>query len=142
MKVYQIDLKNRVLLKTVADLEKNIFPESFYSLKMLEEMANLNEYKILIFDKDVKGYLILHDSYDFYEIMKIGVKSDCRKNKIGEKLISFYLQNYKENLFLEVRESNDIAIKFYIKNGFIKVGQRKNYYSNGETAILMSLERN
>ncbi|MGL5904066.1 MAG: GNAT family N-acetyltransferase [Cetobacterium sp.] len=142
MKVYQIDLKNRVLLKTVADLEKNIFPESFYSLKMLEEMANLNEYKILIFDEDVKGYLILHDSYDFYEIMKIGVKSDYRKNKIGEKLISFYLQNYKQNLFLEVRESNDIAIKFYIKNGFIKVGQRKNYYSNGETAILMSLERN
>ncbi|MGL4988518.1 MAG: GNAT family N-acetyltransferase [Cetobacterium sp.] len=142
MKVYQIDLKNRDLLKTLANLEKNIFPESFYSLKMLEDMANLNEYKILIFDEDVKGYLILHDSYDFYEIMKIGVKSDYRKNKIGEKLISFYLQNYKQNLFLEVRESNDIAIKFYIKNGFIKVGQRKNYYSNGETAILMSLERN
>ncbi|MGL5961766.1 MAG: GNAT family N-acetyltransferase [Cetobacterium sp.] len=142
MKVYQIDSKNIDLLKNVATLEKDIFPESFYSLKMLEDMANSNEYKILIFDEDVKGYLILHDSYDLYEIMKIGVKSDYRKNKIGEKLISFYLQNYKQNLFLEVRESNDIAIKFYIKNGFIKVGQRKNYYSNGETAILMSLERN
>ncbi|MGL5377497.1 MAG: GNAT family N-acetyltransferase [Cetobacterium sp.] len=142
MKVYQIDSKNIDLLKNVATLEKDIFPESFYSLKMLEDMANSNEYKILIFDEDVKGYLILHDSYDLYEIMKIGVKNDYRKNKIGKELISFYLQNYKQNLFLEVRESNDIAIKFYIKNGFIKVGQRKNYYSNGETAILMSLERN
>ncbi|MGL5985005.1 MAG: GNAT family N-acetyltransferase [Cetobacterium sp.] len=142
MKVYQIDSKNIDLLKNVATLEKDIFPESFYSLKMLEDMANSNEYKILIFDEDVKGYLILHDSYDLYEIMKIGVKNDYRKNKIGKELISFYFQNYKQNLFLEVRESNDIAIKFYIKNGFIKVGQRKNYYSNGETAILMSLERN
>ncbi|MGL4425337.1 MAG: GNAT family N-acetyltransferase, partial [Cetobacterium sp.] len=138
----QIDSKNIDLLKNVATLEKDIFPESFYSLKMLEDMANSNEYKILIFDEDVKGYLILHDSYDLYEIMKIGVKNDYRKNKIGKELISFYFQNYKQNLFLEVRESNDIAIKFYIKNGFIKVGQRKNYYSNGETAILMSLERN
>lgn len=92
--------------------------------------------------EEVKGYLILHDSYDLYEIMKIAVKKEFRNKKIGEQLINFYLNNWEQNLFLEVRESNEIARYFYEKIGFVSVGKRKNYYPNGETAILMSLERN
>ena len=38
---------------------------------------------------------------------------------------------------LEVRVSNSVAIKFYEKHGFVKHSIRKNYYSNGEDAILM-----
>lgn len=137
-----LDKDDKKKLRTISFLEKDIFAESYYPFESLKEMAANTEYKILIFDEDVKGYLILHDSYDIYEIMKIAVRKEFRNKKIAEKLINFYLNNYKQNLFLEVRESNNVAISFYRKIGFIGVGKRKNYYSNGETAILMSLERN
>ena len=39
-------------------------------------------------------------------------------------------------LFLEVRASNEDAIRLYEKSGFIKTGVRKNYYENKEDAIL------
>lgn len=140
--IIEVNGYDEEILKKLALLEKDIFSESYYSFETLKEMADKREYKILIFDEDIKGYLILHDSYDVYEIMKIAVKKEFRNKKIGRELIDFYLDSYSENLFLEVRESNKIAIHFYEKIGFINVGKRKNYYLNGETAILMSLERN
>lgn len=140
--IVKINKNSKEILKKISFLEKKIFSESYYSFETLEEMADKNEYKLLVFDEDVKGYLILHDSYDLYEIMKIAVEKEFRNKKIGEQLIKFYLDNWKENLFLEVRESNKIAICFYEKLGFKNVGKRKNYYPNGEAAILMLLERN
>ncbi|MGL6066160.1 MAG: GNAT family N-acetyltransferase [Cetobacterium sp.] len=138
----EVNIKDTVLLQELADLENEIFPESSYSLQSLKEMSLKDEYKIIVFNKTIDGYLILHDSYDLYEIMKIGVRKELRGKKIGYKLIKFYLENFDKALFLEVRESNEIARQFYEKIGFINVGKRKNYYSNGETAILMSLEKN
>ncbi|MGL5000141.1 MAG: GNAT family N-acetyltransferase [Cetobacterium sp.] len=138
----EVNIKDTVLLQELASLEKEIFPESSYSLQSLKEMSLKDEYKIIVFNKTIDGYLILHDSYDIYEIMKIGVRKELRGKKIGYKLIKFYLENFDKALFLEVRESNEIARQFYEKIGFISIGKRKNYYSNGETAILMSLEKN
>ena len=41
---------------------------------------------------------------------------------------------------LEVRESNDPALRLYRKYGFQEVGRRKNYYEKPrEDAILMTL---
>lgn len=140
--IIRIDDTNKEILEKIAFLEKEIFPESYYSITTLQEMSLKKEYTIIVYDKDVKGYLILHDSYDVYEIMKIAVKINLRNKKIGQELINFYLEKFNKNLLLEVRETNEIARKFYEKLGFVNIGKRKNYYSNGETAILMSLERN
>ena len=46
-----------------------------------------------------------------------------------------------KEIFLEVRESNQEAINFYKKNGFIEVGIRKNYYKlyeGREDALIFS----
>ena len=50
-----------------------------------------------------------------------------------------FLQNIPANssVFLEVKRSNLIAIKLYIDLKFIKISERKNYYHDGEDAILM-----
>jgi len=39
-----------------------------------------------------------------------------------------------------VRKSNIIAQKFYTKNKFKEISIRKNYYKNGEDAIVMLKE--
>lgn len=140
--IIKIDNTNKEMLEKISFLEKEIFPESYYSITTLQEMCLKKEYSIIVYDEDVKGYLILHDSYDVYEIMKIAVTTNFRNRKIGQELINFYLEEFNKNLLLEVRETNEIARRFYEKLGFVNIGKRKNYYSNGETAILMSLERN
>ena len=39
-------------------------------------------------------------------------------------------------MFLEVREGNEKARRFYEHHGFEAFGKRNNYYADGETAIL------
>jgi ribosomal-protein-alanine N-acetyltransferase len=44
------------------------------------------------------------------------------------------------SVYLEVRRSNDAAIRLYRKHGFKSEGRRKNYYSSPvEDAVIMSL---
>ncbi|MGL4641593.1 MAG: ribosomal protein S18-alanine N-acetyltransferase [Cetobacterium sp.] len=140
--ILEIKKENEGILNEIFRIEKEVFTESFYSVDTLKDMSQKEEYLILVYGKDVKGYMILHDSYDLYEVMKVATKKEFRKMGIAKELINYYLDRYNKNLFLEVRESNEVARHFYENIGFVKVGNRKNYYPNGEAAVLMSLERN
>nr|WP_307775923.1 ribosomal protein S18-alanine N-acetyltransferase [uncultured Cetobacterium sp.] len=143
MSIKIINKDDETIIKNIISLEKEIFKESSYSEKSIREMVESNLYLILVdWDKELKGYIIFHDSYDLFEIMKIAVSENYRGMDIGKKLLEKYFQLDEKNIFLEVRESNIRAQKFYKKMKFQIVGKRKKYYSNGETAILMLLERN
>lgn len=131
-------------IATVSILEEKIFPTSFYSRQELENMFLNDNYYIYISEnaKEVDGYLILHDSIDILEIMKIAVVPSKRGKGIAQEIIERILQEFPQNLLLEVRESNLRAQKFYEKMNFKRIGIRKRYYSdNGENAILMMLEK-
>ena len=73
----------------------------------------------------------------------IFVEEEYRSKGIGTKLMSYLITKAIEkqvvNITLEVRLSNESAIKFYEKNGFKKVSTRKNYYKE-EDGILMLRE--
>ena len=59
------------------------------------------------------------------------------------RYISEYMEELSEkgqnNLFLEVKEDNIQAINLYLKLGFKKINERKNYYGS-KTAIIMMKE--
>ena len=82
--------------------------------------------------------MIILDSVDVYEILKIATIKEERNKNIASKL----LEKIKEkDIFLEVRESNETAINFYKKNNFKQITIRKKYYSDtNENAIIMKLE--
>lgn len=56
-------------------------------------------------------------------------------------IINYCKEKNIENIFLEVRESNLIAINLYEKFKFAKISTRKNYYSdNNEDALIYMLK--
>jgi len=75
------------------------------------------------------------------ELMKIAVQKDMRKLGIASSLLNSLcnsLSNTKvEALFLEVRSKNQSALNFYIKNGFLQIGERAGYYSNPVDVALL-----
>lgn len=105
-----------------------------------EDFANNNFLNALVYD-DYKGIVVYDYMYDRIEIEYIVVLEEYRKLGIATKLLNCILEKYDNinNITLEVRESNIIAIKFYEKNGFVKASRRKNYYKN-EDGILMIKE--
>ena len=71
----------------------------------------------------------------------IAVHPDCRGRKLGQLLMERTIETALEckaaKITLEVKESNTPAIKLYMKNGFIPVGVKPNYYHDGSDAIYM-----
>ncbi len=97
--------------------------------------------RIEYFNEDISiGYLEYSLIYDRMEIDNIHVSEDYRGKGIGTKLmahlISIAIEARVDNITLEVRVSNEVAIKLYHKFGFHEVAIRKYYYGN-EDAILM-----
>ena len=90
----------------------------------------------------VVGYAGIWLNLEEGHITAIAVHPDQRGRGIGELLLLGLLdQAYDlgaEQLTLEVRVSNTVAQRLYVKYGFRGHGERKRYYTdNGEDALIM-----
>lgn len=110
-----------------------------------EESLKNPDYNIQVvkFEDKIIGFLSMYSASDEGYICNIAVDKAHRNYGIGtvlvEKIIEYSKQKCLKFLSLEVRESNTVAIKFYEKLGFAKLGIRKNFYSNPtEHALIMT----
>lgn len=116
-----------------------------WSRQSLEEEMN-NETSLFLVAKEengVIGYIGMSIVIDEGYIFNVAVREKYRNKGVATALINELVTYGKKNNFsfitLEVRESNLPAISLYSKFGFIKAGERKDYYSNPkENAILMT----
>ncbi len=78
------------------------------------------------------AYAILWKVLDEGELANIAVRKDLRGRGIGSGLLSRMLEVAEESgvrsLYLEVRESNEVARDMYARRGFEEIGVRKDYY--------------
>lgn len=90
-------------------------------------------------NKEVCGFAVVRlltgDRPGFFkssEIFNIAISTSFQRFGIGQKIFDEIRMKLKEKevseIWLEVRESNNRAIKFYRKNGFEQISVRKNYY--------------
>ena len=110
-----------------------------YRISTLADMYGNSSYKFLgIFNRNrIVGYIILLDSIDIYEVIKIAISPNYRKKGLGKKLLNYVLDDLDKNLILEVRVSNKGAINLYESLGFKKINIRKGYYADtGEDGIV------
>ena len=129
-------------IEQIFNLEKEIFKNSAFNKGYIETLIkgdNSFIYIYLIEDK-ICGYLMVLDSIDVYEILAIATIEEYRNKGIAQELLD---KIKTKDIFLEVRERNQVAISFYKKNKFKEISVRKNYYSEpNENAIIMKLEVN
>jgi ribosomal-protein-alanine N-acetyltransferase len=76
--------------------------------------------------------------------MKMAIHPEMRRKGLGFFLLARMIEKGRsegaEKIWLEVRLSNHVARGLYEKAGFMEVGRRKAYYSNGrEDAVVMAL---
>ena len=130
-------------LVAIAEIEQNEPMGSQWSLAQLS--AELSNPKAVFVVAEVNdscaGYALAWRVLDEVEIMTIAVAESYRQQGIGRALLEFLLRPPEvRTAFLELRESNQAARALYRSTGFEKTGTRRNYYRNGEHAILMRKE--
>ncbi|MGX6961766.1 ribosomal protein S18-alanine N-acetyltransferase [Vagococcus xieshaowenii] len=81
---------------------------------------------------EVVAFLQYRVVLDEAEIYHIAVSSAYQSQGLGKdmlyELIETLTETNVEKIFLEVRESNEQARRFYQKHAFVEIGVRKNYY--------------
>jgi ribosomal-protein-alanine N-acetyltransferase len=92
----------------------------------------------------VVGFLVARHIASDIEILNIAVAPDSRRHGIGASLFQAVIAWARflstESAFLEVRESNHAALRFYEQHDFRATGRRSRYYSSPpEDAVVLSL---
>jgi ribosomal-protein-alanine N-acetyltransferase len=119
------------------------WPTSSFHFELTENPAS--RCWVAELDGRIAAILVAWFIVDEIHIATIATHPDFRRRGIGEKLLSFTLKSAKDegavSSFLEVRESNEVALMMYRKFGYVESGRREGYYKdNGEDAILMTLD--
>lgn len=134
------------ILANLNELEINSFKSKAISANeyRYEFIENPLSNIILVYENDeIIGLLDYWITFDSATIFRICVKEEFQKQGIASKLISLMIKDLKNTaepisfITLEVRESNNKAINFYIKNEFNKITIKQNYYNDNENAIYM-----
>ena len=92
----------------------------------------------------VIGYAIALAVADEAEILNLAVQPHRRGHGIGGKLLDGAIERVRElgaeQVYLEVRESNDAARRLYAARGFDEISRRRGYYRHPvEDALVLRL---
>ena len=87
----------------------------------------------------ILGFLVWRKvAGDEGEVLNLAVVPEFRRRGVARELLTEAFRTFKGDIFLEVRESNEVAQKSYESLGFKEVSRRVGYYDlPSETAIVM-----
>ncbi len=126
-------------LQTINKLEELCFKDP-YPAYFLSQLAHddRDTFLVALLDDRIVGYAVVDRWDDHDHLVSIAVHPQTRRIGVGQALLTKLEEKLDQRVLkLELRKSNDAALKFYCKNGFKETGLAGGYYNDGEDAILM-----
>ena len=140
----------------VMEINLKTLPEHYSDYFYESLLAELPEAFIVAEIGEIRvGYIMCKTEYGFSNFKKLGfvkkghvvsvaVLNEHRKKGIGQALVEESIKGVKlrkcDEFYLEVRCSNNDAVRLYEKLGFMIKQQLNAYYRDGEDAYLMAIE--
>lgn len=134
-------------LDAVAAIEKENFSrpwsrQSFAAFIRREDAVFLTAVMHKPEGETIAGYIGFYGIPNEGDITNVSVSGSYRRMGIGRRLVQALIRETHSRgitrIFLEVRKSNEAAIRLYTSEGFRKAGMRPNYYEEPEEdAVIM-----
>lgn len=131
-------------LDEVIELERAIYTHPWTRGNFADALAAGNHGWLVREDGKLVGYCVVMLAPDDAHLLNISVAGHAQGRGIGRGLLEWVhalaQAHGLESVLLEVRVSNERAIRLYEKAGYIPIGKRRDYYPaiNGrEDAIVM-----
>jgi [ribosomal protein S18]-alanine N-acetyltransferase len=142
-----VDLRKLELhdLNDIERIERESYPTPWSRSMFAGELAKPSSLSLGAFDREtgaLVGYLVISRYVDAWHVMNVAVTSEHRRRGIArallERLFEVTSVDERRGYTLEVRVSNEGAIKLYEQLGFRSSGIRRGYYTdNREDALIM-----
>lgn len=137
------------MIEQLFTLDQQCFPDHWSKSLWRTYLSHTERFSCaILFDGDEPiGFTIYQTLLDEAELLRIGVVPDRRGQGWAASMLTEQFEQFASTdiarVLLEVRASNEAAIRLYQSVGFIKEGVRKSYYTllnqeGREDAILMS----
>ena len=130
-------------LNAIEEIEKRSYPTPWSRSMFASELAKPSSICLGAFEGErLLGYLIVSRYVDAWHVMNVAVGPDSRRRGIAGALLGSLFEQTTDDgrrgYTLEVRVSNEGAIKLYERLGFEARGVRRGYYTdNREDALIM-----
>lgn len=130
-------------LNAVAAIEAATFPDPWPRGSLaFEALDNPCGFAFVIeWEGLVVGYAITRVLYEQAHLINIAVGAERRGFGFGEALLLHAMRHAAaqgaDEMHLEVRETNESAVRLYFKHGFEVLGRRDKYYGDGTPALMM-----
>ena len=129
-------------LPQVIAIERRAFPTPWSLAMFVLELSKPGGICLAALeDGELVGYLVCSRYDTVWHLMNVAVEPDKRRQGIATVLLERLFEQAdkpKEQYTLEVRTSNDAAIRLYERFGFRAAGRRRAYYhDNREDALIM-----
>ncbi|MCH8648090.1 ribosomal protein S18-alanine N-acetyltransferase [Staphylococcus lugdunensis] len=141
----QLNIREMIVddVPQVFDIERLSFKHSSWTIDAFYHEITQNQYaKYFVAERNgqIIGYLGLWTVLDQAQVTTVAVSEIYRNLGLGQLLLKYgmtYAARTCDTMSLEVRVDNIIAQHVYEKLGFQYGGKRKNYYGDGEDALVM-----
>jgi ribosomal-protein-alanine N-acetyltransferase len=140
IEIRRLDL---VDLGAIETIEQRSYPTPWSRSMFASELAKPTSICLGAFEgEDLVGYVINSRYVDAWHVMNVAVEPEHRGRGIAtallERLFAMTRDDERRGYTLEVRVSNEDAIRLYQKLGFDSRGIRRGYYTdNREDALIM-----
>ena len=130
-------------LNAIESIEQRAYPTPWSRSMFASELAKPTSICLGAFDgSDLVGYVINSRYVDAWHVMNVAVDPDHQRRGVAtallERLFELTRDDERRGYTLEVRVSNDAAIRLYEQLGFEARGVRRGYYTdNREDALIM-----
>ena len=132
-------------LEAIERIERSSYPTPWSRSMFASELAKPSSISLGAFESETAklvGYLVISRYVDAWHVMNVAVEPDRRRegiaNALFERLFELTAGDPSRGYTLEVRISNEAAIKLYEQLGFQSRGVRRGYYTdNREDALIM-----
>ena len=132
-------------LEAIERIERRSYPTPWSRSMFASELAKPSSVSLGAFDPEageLVGYLVISRYVDAWHVMNVAVEPDRRREGIAVALFGRLFDltgaDGRRGYTLEVRISNQAAIKLYERLGFQSRGVRRGYYTdNREDALIM-----
>ena len=139
---------NAEALLHLESLDQKFFPQPWDKNSWQTLFNSHSERWLLkcVLDSETIGFSLFELSFvdSFAHLLKILINPHKRQKGWGLELLNESLKGLRaqgiKSFFLEVEEGNLSAIKLYQKAGFKIIHKKPQFYNNGATALIMTLE--
>ena len=94
-------------------------------------------------DDALVGYASAAVIADVADLTRIAVRPAARRSGMARALLGSLLElaaeRGAERMMLEVADTNEPALGFYVASGFAEIARRRDYYGRGVDAVVMEL---